>query len=53
MRDQLGTGDEEWERGKAWAVQQAMGAVWCYVDSNPAFSRMGRRTLERIAAQSI
>lgn len=54
MRDQLiGIGDEEWERGKAWAFQQAMGAVWYYVDSNPAFSRMGRRTLERITAQSI
>lgn len=41
------------ERGKAWAFQQAMGAVWDYVDSNPAFSRMGCRTLERITAQSI
>lgn len=25
-----------------------MGAVWYYVESNPAMSRMGRRTLERI-----
>ncbi len=25
-----------------------MGAVWYYADSNPAMSRMGRRTLERI-----
>jgi aminoglycoside phosphotransferase (APT) family kinase protein len=53
MRDRLSAGDEEWERGKAWAFQQAMGAVWYYVDSNPAFSHMGRRTLERIAAHSI
>lgn len=38
----------EWERGKAWAFQQAMGVVWYYVESNPAMSRTGRRTLARI-----
>jgi hypothetical protein len=27
-----------------------MGAVWYYVDSNPAMSLMGRRTLQRIIA---
>lgn len=32
------------------AFLQAMGAVWCYVESNPAMSLMGRRTLERITA---
>ena len=41
---------QEWERGKAWAFEQAMGLVWYYADSNPAMSRMGRRTLERIQA---
>jgi hypothetical protein len=40
--------DLEWERGKAWAFEQAMGLVWYYVESNPVMSRMGRRTLERI-----
>ena len=25
-----------------------MGAVWYYAPSNPAMSRMGRRTLERV-----
>jgi hypothetical protein len=25
-----------------------MGLVWYYADSNPAMSRMGRRTLDRI-----
>lgn len=48
LRDDLGCDDLEWERGKAWAFEQAMGAVWYYVESNPAMSRMGRRTLERI-----
>jgi aminoglycoside phosphotransferase (APT) family kinase protein len=48
LRDDLRCDDLEWERGKAWAFQQAMGLVWYYLDSNPAMSRLGRRTLERI-----
>jgi aminoglycoside phosphotransferase (APT) family kinase protein len=52
LREDLGCDDLEWERGKAWAFEQAMGVVWYYVDSNPAMSRMGRRTLERILADS-
>jgi len=48
LREDLGCDDLEWERGQAWAFQQAMGALWYYVDTNPAMSRMGRRTLERI-----
>jgi hypothetical protein len=42
----------EWERGKAWAFEQAMGAVWYYAGSNPAMSRMGQRTLERIGPRT-
>ncbi|MFI5963470.1 aminoglycoside phosphotransferase family protein [Streptomyces asoensis] len=50
LRARLGSGDLEWERGKAWAFVQAMGLVWYYVLSNPAMSRMGRRSLDRILA---
>ncbi|GAA3469530.1 aminoglycoside phosphotransferase family protein [Nonomuraea roseola] len=50
LREELGCDDLEWERGKAWAFEQAMGVVWYYVDSNPGMSRMGRRTLDRILA---
>lgn len=53
LREALGSGDLEWERGKAWAFQQAMGVVWYYAESNAALSRMGRRTLERIMADRI
>lgn len=49
LRDELGSTDLEWERGKAWAFQQAIGLVWYYVDSNPAMSRLGRHTLQRLA----
>jgi aminoglycoside phosphotransferase (APT) family kinase protein len=48
LRRTLGCDDLEWERGKAWAFEQAMGVVWYYVESNPAMSRMGRWTLDRI-----
>jgi aminoglycoside phosphotransferase (APT) family kinase protein len=48
LRDALGCDELEWERGKAWAFEQAIGAVWYYVESNPAMSRMGWCTLERI-----
>jgi aminoglycoside phosphotransferase (APT) family kinase protein len=50
LRNDLQCDDLQWERGKAWAFEQAMGAIWYYADSNPAMSRMGRRTLDRIIA---
>ncbi|MER7788799.1 aminoglycoside phosphotransferase family protein [Streptomyces sp. NPDC097640] len=52
LRDHLGCDDLEWERGKAWTFIQAMGLVWYYVESNPAMSRLGRRSLERILADT-
>ncbi|BCB90733.1 aminoglycoside phosphotransferase family protein [Phytohabitans suffuscus] len=52
LRADLGCGDLEWERGKAWAFVQAMGTVWYYRESNPTMSRMGRRTLARVLAAS-
>jgi aminoglycoside phosphotransferase (APT) family kinase protein len=52
VRNDLHCDDLEWERGKAWAFEQAMGAVWYYVESNPAMSRMGQRTLDRVVADT-
>jgi len=49
VRSALGCSDVQWRRGMAWAFQQAMGLVWYYLDSNPAMSRWGARTLDRIA----
>jgi uncharacterized damage-inducible protein DinB len=48
FRDHLGCDDLEWERGRAWAFEQAMGLVWYYRESNPTMSLIGRRTLERL-----
>jgi aminoglycoside phosphotransferase (APT) family kinase protein len=50
LRADLAATDLTWDRGRAWAFVQAMGAVWYYVDSNPPMSRMGRRTLDRVLA---
>lgn len=52
LRADLGCDDIEWERGKAWAFEQSMGVVWYYVDTNPAMSQMGLRTLERLIANT-
>ncbi len=50
LREDLGCDDHEWQRGKGWAFEQAIGAVWYYRESNPAMSRMGLVTLERLIA---
>ncbi len=52
LRCELGAGDLEWERGKAWAFEQAMGAAWYYRTSNPAMSIMGTTTVRRIIDDS-
>jgi aminoglycoside phosphotransferase (APT) family kinase protein len=48
LRARLGADDVEWQRGAAWAFQQAMGLVWYYRLTNPAMSALGRSTLDRI-----
>ncbi|MDN3024061.1 aminoglycoside phosphotransferase family protein [Streptomyces sp. S.PB5] len=53
LRRTLGCDDLEWERGKAWAFEQAMGLVWYYAESNPTMSALGRRTLDRILESSV
>ena len=50
LRAELRCTDLEWERGKAWAFQQAMGLVWYYLESNPVMSSLGRRSLDRLLA---
>ncbi len=50
LRDALSCHDVQWQRGMAWAFEQAIGLVWYYLDSNPTMSRLGRRTLDRLLA---
>lgn len=48
LRRRLGSSDLEWERGAAWAFEQAIGLVWYYERSNPAMAELGRSTLHRL-----
>lgn len=50
FRGELACDDVEWARGKAWAFEQAVGAVWYYEASNPAMHEMGMTTLRRLLA---
>jgi aminoglycoside phosphotransferase (APT) family kinase protein len=52
LRRGLDASAVEWQRGAAWAFEQAMGLVWYYVDSNPAMSALGRSTLSRLLDDS-
>lgn len=53
LRAALRCGDLEWARSQAWALEQAMGAVWYYAETNESMSRMSHRTLERILADPL
>ena len=48
LREVVGSDDLEWARGKAWAFEQALGAVWYYLDSNRPMVELGAWTLRRI-----
>ena len=48
FRDLMQCGDVKWARGMAWALQQAMGLVWYYAQTNPVMSDWGKRTLDRV-----
>ncbi|WP_433369765.1 aminoglycoside phosphotransferase family protein [Actinoplanes sp. CA-142083] len=50
LRKALNSDDLEWERGRAWAFEQAMGLVWYYGETNPPMARLGRQTLARLLA---
>lgn len=52
FREALDVDEASWERGVAWAFEQAIGLVWYYRGSNPPFSALGRRTLRRIVRAS-
>ena len=48
LRTELACDELEWQRGRAWALQQAMGLVWYYRGSNPVMARQGRTTVTRL-----
>lgn len=47
-RRELGVDDATWERGRGWAIVQAIVALPYYVDTNPAMARTARHTLAAV-----
>ena len=47
-RRALGADDATWERGRGWALVQAIGALWYYTDTNPVMAGTAARTLAAI-----
>jgi aminoglycoside phosphotransferase (APT) family kinase protein len=48
FRAALGSDDDEWARGKGWALAQAIGCLWYYRETNPAMSRTAHTTLSAL-----
>ena len=47
-RRALGVSDATWERGRGWAIVQAIVALPYYVDTNPVMADTARRTLDAV-----
>ncbi|WP_246212841.1 phosphotransferase [Streptomyces abyssomicinicus] len=41
----LDADDDAWDRGKGWALAQAVGCLWYYRETNPVMSDLARSTL--------
>lgn len=49
-RRALDVDDAAWERGRGWAIIQAIGALPYYVDTNPVMAQTARHTLDAVIA---
>ncbi|MET8252100.1 aminoglycoside phosphotransferase family protein [Micromonospora sp. NPDC005197] len=47
-RRALGVDDATWERGRGWALAQAINALPYYVDTNPVMADIARHTLRAV-----
>ncbi|WP_404389297.1 aminoglycoside phosphotransferase family protein [Humibacillus xanthopallidus] len=47
-RQALACDDDEWDRGRGWALAQAIGCLWYYRETNPVMSRTAHRTLQAL-----
>ncbi len=48
FRNALAVNDEQWARGRGWAIVQAIIALPYYVDTNPMMTAIARRTLDQV-----
>ncbi|KAB1940672.1 aminoglycoside phosphotransferase family protein [Micromonospora sp. ALFpr18c] len=47
-RRALGVDDATWERGRGWALEQAINALPYYVETNPVMAGLARHTLRAV-----
>ncbi|MBQ0901386.1 aminoglycoside phosphotransferase family protein [Micromonospora sp. U21] len=47
-RRALGVDDDTWERGRGWALMQAINALPYYVETNPVMANIARYTLRAV-----
>ncbi|MCG5451977.1 aminoglycoside phosphotransferase family protein [Micromonospora hortensis] len=47
-RRALGVDDATWERGRGWALEQAINALHYYVETNPVMAGIARHTLRAV-----
>ncbi|MEV4825319.1 aminoglycoside phosphotransferase family protein [Micromonospora sp. NPDC049274] len=47
-RRALGVDDATWERGRGWALEQAINALHYYVETNPGMAGIARHTLRAV-----
>ncbi len=50
FREAMALDEAAWARGRGWAFEMAIGGLHYYERTNPSFSRLARRTLDRLAA---
>ena len=50
-RSALQATDDAWERGRGWALLQAIGALWYYEHTNRSMFATARRTLDAILSE--
>ncbi|GAB3957882.1 hypothetical protein GCM10027614_74220 [Micromonospora vulcania] len=48
FRRALGVDDATWERGRGWALVQAINALHYYVETNPGMAATARHTLAAV-----
>lgn len=48
LRRDLDCPDLQWQRGRAWAFEQAAGLLWYYQGTNEPMAELGRATLTRL-----
>lgn len=51
FRNAVGADDEQWARGRGWAIVQAIVALPYYVDTNPMMAVLAHRTLSALVDQ--